>query len=148
MIAERPKFDDVKDCIEYDSLACNNCWCNLSEPYIKGLFVHQQGGMSSGCIKIEPIPYRKIHESKSKKRYNCEHEFRHIPELINAVKCIKCGVPIRNGIFELDLVGITNAFCFDCDKEFKNIQVHQKKHKQKGFEFKILPTLATKGNEK
>jgi len=145
--AKRPQFDDIEDDVKYSDLCCNNCWRNISEPVIRGIFVHEGIGMSFGCLRIEPIAFRKIYKRLTKKRYDCNHEFRQVPELTQAVKCVKCGVPIRHGIFELDLVGITNAFCFDCNKNFKNIQTHQKKHKGEGFEFKILPkkTLSNKG---
>lgn len=135
--AKRPNYSDIESEEGVFSHLCRTCWEPVYQPFIKGLWYHSDAWKQrqTNCKNLIPTSYSRIDRDK---QYTCSHDFRFHKDLEGALKCVKCGFPQR-----IDLLDqhrwISNYYCFDCKKHFKNLAQHYSKtHKGKAFEFKHI----------
>ena len=134
MLAKRPNFSDVEDEEHRFKYNCATCSQEVIQPFLKGLWYHVYNFTDDpyGCQNL-------IHKKfKSFDGWSCYHDFRFTPDMLLALKCIKCNFPLRFDLIDIHNYFCDGFFCYTCNKEFKTISIHSKKHKGNGFEFKLL----------
>lgn len=132
--AKRPNFSDVEQNENIYDYRCATCHQEVRQPYLKGLWYHVFNFREDpyGCKKLAPRKYKPFD------KWNCDHDFKFTKDMTQALKCTKCGYPLRFDMIEDESYLCKNFFCHSCKKIFKTISIHIKKHKNKPFEFEVL----------
>lgn len=126
IIAKRPKGETDRDESTYTH-ACQTCWATVLEPCIKGIWFHldeinKSGRDTEECTNLIPINSTEV---RTDVEYKCNHEYRRTEDMTGAVKCKKCGHPLRT-VYYSHVYG-SKFHCFDCKQDFKLMKVHIKK---------------------
>lgn len=138
LTAKRPK-GELEGSESTYSFACKTCWNTALEPCIKGIWFHigeitNSGRASEECTNLIPVNVTEINRDVE---YKCNHEYRRTKDMVRAVKCVKCGHPLRHVVY-YNVFG-TKFHCLDCKQDFKLMKVHIKKHSEDlgMWEFKV-----------
>lgn len=131
--ATRPNFSDIEQQEYTFDYRCKTCHQTVKQPFLKGLWYHIFNFRKDpyGCQNLIPQKYKPFD------KWNCDHDFKFTKDMTSALKCIKCGYPLRFDTIDIESYCANNFFCHECKKQFKTITIHFKKHKRKPFEFKV-----------